>query len=736
MFKVTLQQRIYLVIAVVVIVLAASFSLLIYYVIRNEEAKLIQEKAKASSMMSQTILHTIYKDMLDERADMAYHLMQSVKKIKGMERVQIVRSNGVEAAFADDKTLKEVEEEYGELKPEWKTPRISHGGKNVADGVDYPKFKEALQFFKDNPKNIEPIHFIEERTDKRLFTYLEIIKGRQKCSACHKETVGFRAFLMISISLEDTYAALKESRNNWTWFGIVTIAVVSLILGTTITVGVTRPIKQTVSMLGDIAEVKGDLTKRLTVKTEDEIGKVALWFNKFVEGMQETVKVVKTAFGKVVSISGLLSASSQKVRQSAEQQLRSTDDTSSAINELETSMKSVTGAAEHIHSSMDNVASSVIEMSASSEEISGNMEKLSSSVETTTSSIMEISASVKEVANSIEMLSDIAEKIASSITQIHANIKEIEKYTDEQTGLAEDVKNYATSVGMDSVKKTMTGMTRIREDVTSASAVIKKLGERSEAVGSMLNVINNVAETTSLLALNAAILAAQAGEHGKGFAVVANETKNLASKTATSTKEIAGIIEAFHGDIADAINSIGRSSAAVEEGVAASSEALTVLETIGQSTDQTAGMAKKVGIATREQAQGVNLVTETIQKMGQMIEELKRSTDEQRRGTEGIIKASENMSDITKTVKTSTQQQAKESKYTSEIVSDVAQKIKAIAKTIDEQRVAVSRIAKTVELVKRVGEDNVNLAAELDKTVEKLNEQAAHMKEGMDKFKV
>ncbi|MEK7828574.1 MAG: methyl-accepting chemotaxis protein, partial [Deltaproteobacteria bacterium] len=221
-----------------------------------------------------------------------------------------------------------------------------------------------------------------------------------------------------------------------------------------------------------------------------------------------------------------------------------------------------------------------------------------------------------------------------------------------------------------------------------------------------------------------------------GFAVVANETKNLANKTVTSTKEIAGIIGAFHGDIADAINSIERSSTAVEEGVAASSEALTVLETIGQSTDQTAGMAKKVGIATREQAQGVNLVTETIQKMGQMVDELKRSTDEQRRGTEGILKASENMSDIAKTVKTSTQQQAKESKYTSEIVSDVAQKIKAIVKAIDEQRVAASRIAKTVELVKRVGEDNVNLAAELDKTVEKLNEQAAHMKEGMDKFKV
>lgn len=736
MLKFTLQQKIYLVIAVVVIVLIVSFSFFIYYVVKNEEAKLIQEKARASSLMSQTVLQTIYKDMLDERADMVYHLMQSVKAIKGMERVQIVRSNGVEAAFADDKTLKEVEEEYGEVKQEWKTPRISHGAQNVADGIDYPKFKEAVQFFKDNPKSIEPIYFIEERQDKKLFTYLEIIKGRQKCSACHKETVGFRAFFMLSISLEDTYAALNKSRNKWILFGVGTVAMVGFILGTTIILGIIRPMKQTVNMLEDIAEIKGNLTKRLAVKTEDEIGKVALWFNKFVEEMQETIKAVKAAFGKIISIAGLLSVSSQKIRQSAEQQLRSTDDTSSAVNEVESSMKSVTDAAEHINSSMDTVSSSVFEMSTSSGDISSNMKKLSSSAETTTSSITEISKSVKEVVSSIEILSDIAERIASSITQIHANIKQIEQHTDEQTNLAENVKNYATSAGVDSVKKTMAGMTRIREDVTLASAVIKRLGERSEAVGSIVNVIHTVAETTSLLALNATILAAKAGEHGRGFAVVANETKNLANKTATSTKEIADIIKAFHDDIVSAVNSIERSSAAVEEGVAASSEALNVLKKIGQSTDQTAEMAKKIGVATREQAQGVNLVTATVHEMTSMVEEVKRLTDEQRREAEEIVRVSENMSAITKTVGASTQQQARESKYTSDIVADVAQKVKAIAKAIEEQRVAASRIAKAMELAKQIGEDNINLAAELDKTVEQLNKQSTHVKEGMDKFSV
>jgi len=736
MFKLSLQQKIYLVISVVVIVLVISFGFFIFYVVKNEEAKLIQEKARASSLISQTILQSIYKDMLDERADMVYHLMKNVKNIKGMERVQIVRSNGVEAAFADDKTLKEVEEEYGEVKPEWKTPRISRGAQNVADGVDYPKFKEAVQFFKDNPKSIEPIYFIEERRDKKLFTYLEIIRGRQKCSSCHKETVGFRAFFMLSISLEDTYASLSKSRNNWILFGAGTIVMVGFILGTTITLGIIRPMKQTVSMLEDIAEIKGNLTKRLAVKTDDEIGRVALWFNKFIQEMQEIITAVKAAFEKIFSIAGLLSVSSQKMRQSAEQQLRTTDDTASAINEVDSSMQSITDAAEHINSSMDTVSSSVLEMSTSSEEISSSMKKLASSTETTTSSITEISMSVKEAASSIETLSDIAERIASSVTQIHANIKQIEQHTDEQTNLAENVKNYATSAGVDSVKKTLTGMTRIREDVTLASAVIKRLGERSEAVGSIVNVIHNVAETTSLLALNATILAAKAGEHGRGFAVVANETKSLANKTATSTKEIAVIIQAFHDDIVNAINSIERSSTAVEEGVAASSEALTVLNKIGQSTDQTADMAKKIGVATKEQAQGVTLVTETVHEMARMVEELKRLTNEQRLEAEGIVKASENIAAVTKTVVASTQQQARESKHTAEIVSDVAHKVKAIVKAIEEQRIAASRISKAMEMSKQIGESNITLAAELDNTIEELNKQAEHVKEGMDKFNV
>lgn len=730
MFKQSLQLRISL---VVVLVLILGFSTLIYFVIKNEEASLLKEKEKASEMMAQPILHTIYKDMLDERAEIVYYLMKGVRDVNGIERVQIIRGNGIEAAFGDEKTLKAVEEEYGELKPEWKTPRISEG-KNVAAGAEYPRFKEVFQQLKEK-KVAGAVHYIEESGGKRIFTYIVPIEERQKCSACHKAG-GARGILMISTSLEDTYAQLDMSRNRWVLFGLATISIVSIILSLSIRLGVTKPIEQTADMLKDIAEGEGDLTRRLQVKTEDEIGRLGAWFNKFVEGLQETVKGANVATQEVVSISEKLSESSERVRDSAEQQLRTTEETSSTISEMEASIKSVAEAAEHILSSTDTVSSSVLEMSASVEEIAGNMGKLSDSVDTTTSSVTEIVASIKQVASNVNILSGVAEEIISSVTQINASIKEIEQYAKEKTALAEGVKEDAASAGMGSVRKTMAGMDRIKEEVSSASVIINRLGERSAEVGNILSVINNVTEATSLLALNAAILAAQAGEHGKGFAVVADEIKELAEQTASSTKEIAGIIKAFKDDVSAAITSIERSSKGVEEGVELSWAAHNALEKISQSAEQTLGMAKKVEIATGEQSRGVNLVTDAIRKMGNMVEEIKKATDEQKRGADGIVRAAENMSDVASMVKTSTVQQAKESKYTSEIVSDVAQRIKYVAKSIDEQKVAAGRIVKTLEMVKKIGEENVVLSSDLDSTVGKLNNQASSLKEGMGKFKV
>ena len=124
------------------------------------------------------------------------------------------------------------------------------------------------------------------------------------------------------------------------------------------------------------------------------------------------------------------------------------------------------------------------------------------------------------------------------------------------------------------------GMTAIRETVTRGADVINRLGARSEEIGKILTVITEVTDQTSLLALNAAILAAQAGEYGKGFAVVADEIKELAERTANSTKEIEDVVEAVRREAADAVRAMEEGVKKTEGGVRLSLAAGRALETI------------------------------------------------------------------------------------------------------------------------------------------------------------
>ena len=126
---------------------------------------------------------------------------------------------------------------------------------------------------------------------------------------------------------------------------------------------------------------------------------------------------------------------------------------------------------------------------------------------------------------------------------------------------------------MKAVRETIDGMEQVRQSVVEANAVVSRLGERSMAIGKILNVIEDVAEQTNLLALNAAILAAQAGEYGKGFSVVAAEIRDLSERTASSTRDIANLIRGVQEEVENALRVTSAGSSLVENGVTLSHEA-------------------------------------------------------------------------------------------------------------------------------------------------------------------
>jgi len=709
-----------------------GFGVLIFLAIKEEEKSLLRERLKASELMAQPILHTIYKDMLDERADMPRFLIEGLKTIKGVERVQLIRSNGVEEAFQDYKTLNAVKAEFGEIKPEWV---VDHPSKlnNVARGIHNPDFKRALQGFNSGGK--QSVYYVETEGDRNLFTYLVPIEYRPKCSSCHEHEEAARGALMITTSLDEMYGILAGSRNKWIFYGLATLSAMTIALGLLVSGLITRPVERAVAMLKDIAEGQGDLTKRLEINSSDEIGMLGRWFNKFVDGMQNMVKEIFGISREVSTASRQIESSSMEIAEAVKKQIQAAEDTSSSIKEMDASIKTVAEEAEALRSSSSEVADSVNTMSSSVDDVKANIDKLFISASSTNSSINEMAVSINQVASHVDELFRNTEEVVSSIIDISDKVKEVETYARSQAELAERVRVDAEDLGMASVVKTREGIEKVSEEVASTSLVVNRLGERSKEIGKILTVINDIADTTHLLALNATILAAQAGEHGKGFAVVARQVKDLATKTTASTKEISGLINQVQSEVSVAVESMRRSSEKVEDGVNLSRDAQEALMKILDSSRRSFEMAKLIEKATIEQTKGASQIASSVKGMSHMVGDIKHASVEQSHAAREILADTGQMKEFMERVKLTTIEQARETRRVAEAIFRVLEKISRVADATGEQMVFSRRIVSAVDTVKNAAEDNAALAARLEKTVEEMNRQADSLRSTVANFK-
>src|SRR5574341_1261312 len=254
----------------------------------------------------------------------------------------------------------------------------------------------------------------------------------------------------------------------------------------------------------------GDLTQSVRVRSTDELGQLGRGLNRMIIGLKGMIERVRKAARSVEAESGSVKGIAERVTNGSREQAEAVEEGASSVNEMHFSLK----------------------------EIAANVEDLHHSSERTSSAAMQTSASVAEVESNAGRSAALAEAVAADAKQL----------------------------GMRSIEKTMEGMKQIEATVRRSADVINRLGQRAENVGSILTVIEDITDQTSLLALNAAILAAQAGEHGKGFAVVATEIRELANRTAASTKEIGGLIESVQTDSREAVEAMRDGVTIVEQG--------------------------------------------------------------------------------------------------------------------------------------------------------------------------
>lgn len=252
-------------------------------------------------------------------------------------------------------------------------------------------------------------------------------------------------------------------------------------------------------------------------------------------------------------------------------------------------------------------------------------------------------ATFEEIGRGLGNQADQATQVSTAMEELTATVSEVSKHTQDASMGSQDAKNVAEK-GEGVVRQTIDRIQGIEMSVADLGSVVEELGNQSSQIGRIVGVIDDIADQTNLLALNAAIEAARAGEHGRGFAVVADEVRKLAEKTQHATREIGTMILGIQEGTDRAVSSMQEGKVKVVEGVGAAQEAGESLRSIKTSVENVNNMITQIATATEQE----NSATEEVnQNMARIVEVIKETSS----GVKEMTSAVEDLSGLAQDLK-------------------------------------------------------------------------------------
>jgi methyl-accepting chemotaxis protein len=480
---------------------------------------------------------------------------------------------------------------------------------------------------------------------------------------------------------------------------------------------------------------EGDLRGGRVFESEDELGDLGRSFARMVVALRWTLGRVAQAADRVEATAREMEPLGEGVAGVTADQVRGIQQATVSMDGIHGQVEGIAESSQQLSATVEESSSSVLELGASGQQLSQTASILSEQVGTVTSSIERTIDSVRHVADNTGALAAAAEETSSSMEEMASSMREVDAAAAEAGHLSLRVAEMA-EVGCRQVRETMAGMEEIRDATETGERVIRGLGDRAQEIGAILDVIEDVADETNLLALNASIIAAQAGEHGRAFSVVAEEIKDLADRVLVSTQEIGGVIRAVQAESAAAVGAVERGAQSVVEGVERSAQAGVSLEEITRVAAESGKRMEGIVQAVRQQTKAAGHVAELMEQVRTGVEQIRTATREQERGTKTVWEGTGRMREVAQQVHRTTEEQARGTGQLWAGVEAVRAAVEQIHSALQEQSAACRRAAELMEHVYGRTRKNEGIAQSIGRTNRSLHAQAQDLRDALQRFRL
>jgi len=495
---------------------------------------------------------------------------------------------------------------------------------------------------------------------------------------------------------------------------------------------VTSPLHELRGVASEMANGNFDVAPR--VFADDEVGQLAHSFGETRSNLRRLLGRVGGSGTTITDGVRVITGGTEMLLERSREQSTLTERSSAAVENVRGGIRGVLGAADTVSDLTQDASARALQLQASAEEVARSMDYLFQSVEKTSSSAAQMNATMNETSKRTEVLASIGEEVLSFVAEMDSTVAELLSSSQSTADLAQQVREDARGGG-DAVERTVQGINATQELTVSTAKTMDDLQRSVGEISRILNVIEEVANQTNLLSLNAAIIAAQAGEHGAGFTVVSDEIRQLAERTRGSTKEIAEIIKAVQSGSRAAVAKMHEGVTRVGQNVKLAEEAASSLGKIVDSASRSFDMATRMNRALAEQSSASRRLHEVASRMTDHIAEINRATSEQARGTQLMAHESERVRDIAAQVKNATEEQSLAGRGITTALERISEDARAMRDLLERQLEETDRIADASRVMLDIAQKNDDVAREFNATMQRLVSSGQEFESEVTRFR-